>query len=93
MLNEIDVFDEHGNILCYDFWNIYSYTYIESLITRIDPTARIKWIEDNNVIASIEEESNLGFSKRGATEIFEGHEISYPFFLPWKYLVISYGHG
>lgn len=93
MLHEIDVFDEQGNMLCYDFWNIYSHTYIESLVKKIDPSARIEWIEDNNIITSIEEEANLGISKRGATEIFGGHEISYPFFLPWKYLVVTYSHG
>lgn len=89
-LDEVNVFDAQGNMLCYDFWNIYSQSYIQSVIIKIDPCAEISWIEDKNVVSSIEEESKLSLHKRGATEIFSGHEISYPFFLPWKYLVISF---
>jgi SAM-dependent methyltransferase len=88
-LDEVDVFDVEGNMLCYDFWNMYSHSYMEALVTDVAPNARIEWVEDKNVIASIEEEEKLKVVKRGATKVFEGHEISYPFFLPWKYLVIS----
>jgi SAM-dependent methyltransferase len=88
-VDEIDAFDDAGNMLCYDFWNIYSQTYIEELVPRIEPRARLEWIEDKNVISSLEQERTLNLSKRGATEILAGQEISYPFILPWKYLSIS----
>jgi SAM-dependent methyltransferase len=91
-LDEIDVFDAEGRMLCYDFWNMYSHSYIEALVAKIDPNAQIEWVEDENFLASIEEEGKLEVvKKRGATEIFQGQEISYPFFLPWRYLVVSYG--
>jgi len=89
-LDESEVFDLQGNMLSFDFWNMYSYSYIESLVEELDPKAKFEWVDDKNVIASIEEEGKLRVSKRGATELFGGHEISYPFFLPWKYLVVSY---
>ncbi len=88
--DEVDVFDEQGNMLCYDFWNMYSHSYIESIVAKINPNAKLEWVEDNNVFSSIEEERNLNLMKRGATELLGGREISYPFFLPWKYLVISF---
>jgi SAM-dependent methyltransferase len=89
LVDEIDVFDDAGNMLCYDFWNIYSQAYIEELVPRIEPRARLEWIEDKNVISSLEQERALNLSKRGATEVLAGQEISYPFILPWKYLSIS----
>jgi SAM-dependent methyltransferase len=89
-LDESEVFDSQGNMLCFDFWNMYSYSYIESLVEELAPKAKLQWVEDKNLIASIEEEGKLSVSKRGATELFGGYEVSYPFFLPWKYLIVSY---
>jgi SAM-dependent methyltransferase len=88
-IEEIDAFDEAGNMLCYDFWNIYSQTYIEALVARIRPHAVLQWIEDKNVVASMEKERDLDLRKRGGTELLAGHEVSYPFILPWKYLSIT----
>jgi SAM-dependent methyltransferase len=88
-LEEIDAFDEAGNMLCYDFWTIYSNSYIEALVARISPRAELQWIEDRNVVASMEKERDFDLRKRGATEILAGHEVSYPFILPWKYLSIT----
>lgn len=92
-LNEIDVFDDDGNIRCYDFWNIYSYSYIEALVAKIDPRARVVWLDDENLLASVEEERALNVHKRGATEVVAGQEVSYPFILPWKYLWIRVDHS
>jgi SAM-dependent methyltransferase len=87
-VDEIDVFDESGNIRCYDYWNIYSRTYIESLVARLDPSAEVDWIEDKNVLSSLKTERELDIKKRGATELLGEHEVSYPFILPWKWLSI-----
>jgi SAM-dependent methyltransferase len=89
VVDEVDVFDERGNILCSDFWNIYSQTYIEAVVAKLDPTVKLAWIEDNNVLSSLEQERKLNVRKRGGTELLGGHEISYPFILPWKYLSIT----
>jgi len=89
-LDEIDIFDEDGNMLCYDFWNIYSFSYIEALVAKIDPRAKVAWLDDKNVLESLERERKLKVKKRGATEVLQGFEISYPFILPWKYLSISF---
>ena len=88
-VEETDVFDESGNMLCYDFWNVYSFSYIEAVVSRIAPVARVEWVDDRNVLSSLEQERTLQLAKRGATEIWNGQEISYPFILPWKYLCIS----
>jgi hypothetical protein len=88
-IEEIDVFDEAGNMRCYDFWNIYSVAYMEALVRQIAPGAKLDWIEDRNILSSMEQERQLNISKRGATEVLEGYEIVYPFILPWKYLSIS----
>ena len=88
-LSELEVFDDDGNILSYDYWNIYSRTYIERLIALLAPAARVSWLEDRNVLESLEEERGLNITKRGATEVVQGCEISYPFILPWKYLAVD----
>jgi SAM-dependent methyltransferase len=87
--SELDVFDDDGNILCYDFWNIYSQTYIEDLVASIAPTATVSWLPDQNVVESLEQERELRIEKRGATQVLHGHEVSYPFMLPWKYLAVD----
>ena len=88
-LAEIDAFDEDGNLLSFDYWNIYSFTYMETLVASLCPQARLEWIDDKNLLTSIEEERDLNIQKRGATEVLGEHEVSYPFILPWKYLSIS----
>ncbi len=92
-VEEINVFDADGNMVCYDFWNIYSQTYIEASIARIDPDAKVEWIEDRNVLSSLAKERELNVMKRGATEVVNGQEISYPFILPWKYLSVTVGRA
>jgi len=89
LFKESEIFDDNGNMRCYDFWNMYSFSYIESAAKRIDSKATVEWIADNNILSSIEEEQVLNIQKRGATEIVGNEEVVYPFFLPWKYLVIN----
>ena len=48
-----------------------------------------RWLEDRNVLESLEQERELSIQKRGATEVLQGQEISYPFILPWKYLAVD----
>jgi SAM-dependent methyltransferase len=88
-LSELEVFDDDGNMLSYDYWNIYSRTYIEQLVALLAPTATVAWLEDRNVVESIEQERGLNIKKRGATEVMQGCEVSYPFILPWKYLSVD----
>jgi SAM-dependent methyltransferase len=88
-LSELEVFDDDGNMLCYDFWNIYSQTYIEQLVATLAPYAKLAWLEDRNFLGSLERERELNIKKRGATEVLQGQEISYPFILPWKYLSVD----
>jgi SAM-dependent methyltransferase len=89
VLSELDVFDDDGEICCYDFWSIYSQTYIELLVAQLAPGARVTWLEDNNVLSSLQHERELAVQKRGATEVLNEHEVSYPFILPWKYLAVD----
>lgn len=88
-VSELDVFDDNGDIRCYDFWNIYSQTYIEQLIALLAPGAKVAWLPDKNVLSSLERERELSVKKRGATEVINDHEVSYPFILPWKYLAVD----
>jgi len=88
-VDEIDAFDDHGNMRSFDYWTIYSHSYIEALVLDLQPAARLEWIEDRNILTGMDEERRMGLSKRGATDVLDGHEISYPFFLPWKYLSIA----
>jgi hypothetical protein len=74
---------------CFDFWNIYSQTYIEQLVALLAPGAEVSWLEDRNFLDSLDQERGLSIKKRGATEVLQGHEISYPFILPWKYLAVD----
>jgi SAM-dependent methyltransferase len=87
--SELDVFDEEGEMRCYDFWNIYSQTYIEQLVGLLAPGSRVSWLEDRNVRSSLEQERELSLQKRGATEVLNDYEVSYPFILPWKYLAVD----
>ena len=88
-ISEADSFDKEGNILCYDYWTIYSRDYITNVVKEIDPNASLEWIENKNDFNSIHKEKELNVEKRGATTILENMEISYPIILPWEYLLIS----
>lgn len=90
-IEESAAFDDNGNIPKFDLWNIYSFEYIEALILRLSPHSRVKWLDDDNPVESINKEATLNLEKRGATKIIFGHEVSYPFILPWKYLSIRVG--
>lgn len=89
VFEEIDVFDNDGNILSYDLWNVYTHSYIEALVGKIDVNKRIRWESDNNYVDSLKNENNLNLNKDGRTEFFDGKEVSYPFILPWEYLIIE----
>ena len=58
-----------GNFVSYDYWSIYSFSYIESLVKKLAPSARLQWLDDNNDFYSIGLEEKEGVSKRGATKI------------------------
>ena len=73
-----------GDFISFDFWSIYSYAYIESVVKSISPDARIEWLDDINDFSSIELENNIGLLKRSATTIEGNQELVYPFYLPWK---------
>ena len=89
-IGEADSIDREGNFKCFDLWNIYSYGYIESLVSRLSSDRlSVSWIDDKNIQSSISEEEDLGVQKRAGTQLIGGHEVSYPIIQPWKYLVIS----
>jgi len=88
-IEEIQAFDDEGNIRKFDLWNIYSFEYIEALVKTICPQARLEWLDDNNMVEAIAAEERLNIHKRGATQIISGYEVSYPFILPWKYLSLE----
>jgi len=88
-IDELELFSDSGAIKSADYWTIYSFSYIEKIIKKIDPSAKIKWIEDKNIIESINNEKNIGVIKRGGTEIVGGYEISYPLLQPWEILMIT----
>ena len=84
-VDELAAFDDAGNILCYDFWNMYSFTYMEALVRTIEPKARAEWIEDKNVLSSLEEERKLNLQNaapelprlpRGVLSFYIALEIS-----------------
>ena len=88
-VSELDIYNEDGTIKIYDQWNIYSFSFIEKILNKIDKNLNIEWVEDNNPVETILEEESLNLKKRGATEIYNNMEVSYPFIQPWKYLIIS----
>jgi SAM-dependent methyltransferase len=88
-VDELDLFSESGDILVGDFWNIYSFTYIERLVRMLNGGAHVQWLKDENKIESMNAESELGVAKRGGTQVIGGYEISYPLLQPWEILVIT----
>src|SRR5262249_2235214 len=90
VLDELELFSDSGDMRCGDFWTIYSFTYIERLVESLDPRATVRWLEDGNTSASIDLERQLSVRKRGGTPYIGGYEISYPFLLPWKILVVTH---
>ena len=88
-ISEANSFDKEGNLLCYDYWTIYSREFIKSIVNEIYPGASLEWIEDKNHFNSIQKEKELNIEKRGATTIVDDMEISYPIILPWEYLLIT----
>ena len=88
-VDELDLFSESGDILVGDFWNIYSFSYIERLVRSLNSAAHVEWLKDENKIESMNIESELGVAKRGGTQVIGGYEISYPLLQPWEILVIT----
>lgn len=88
-VDELDIFDDSGALLSGDFWTIYSFSYIESILKEIEPRAKVTWLKDQNSPDSIIRESSMGVVKRGGTEMIGGYEISYPLLQPWGIALIS----
>ena len=89
-VKEVDSIDRDGRIVCFDFWNIYSFSYIEGLVSKITSNGfSVEWLDDKNYQGSIKEEEHLGVQKRAGTQLINGYEVSYPIIQPWKYLIIS----
>ena len=89
-VKEADSFNMEGDLIAFDYWSIYSKEYIESVINKISPKSKIKWIEDKNYFHSINDEKDLNIKKRDGTFVLNNMEISYPFIQPWEYLLISF---
>ncbi len=88
-VKEADSFNLEGDLMSFDYWSIYSKEYIESVVNKVSPKSRIKWIEDKNYLNSINDEKDLNVKKRDGTFVLNNMEISYPFIQPWEYLLIS----
>ena len=87
-VSTLDAFDVDGDIPVFDMWNIYSTKFIEACVHEINPNAKVYWEADKNIIDSMQEETKLNLDKRGATTVLNNMEISFPFILPWRYLII-----
>lgn len=88
-LAEDDILDENGQPRRYDHWNIYSRSLVEKLVKKVNPLFDIGWEEDRNPTASMKQESSSGIQKFDATQLWNDHEIVYPFILPWEYAILS----
>lgn len=88
-IDELEIFSDLGAIKSADYWTIYSFSYIEKIVKNIEPSAKVSWLEDKNIIESITNEKNIGVTKRGGTEIVGNYEISYPLLQPWEILMIT----
>ena len=72
-VQEADSIDREGNFACYDLWNIYSFGYIESLVSKISSNEfTVSWVDDKNYQNSIEKEEDLGIQKRAGTQLIGG---------------------
>ena len=87
-ISTLDAFDINGDIPVFDMWNIYSTKFIEACVNELNPNAKVYWEQDKNLIDSMQEEDKLKLDKRGATTVLNNMEISFPFILPWRYLII-----
>jgi len=87
---EKDILDEHGVPRIYDYWNIYSYVVIESIVKEICPKAKVSWRDDLYGGDFVLEENKSGIKgKREATTFCDKHQVVYPIILPWKTLVVE----
>jgi ubiquinone/menaquinone biosynthesis C-methylase UbiE len=87
---ERDILDEFGMPRIHDYWNIYSYTVIESIVKEICPAARVSWRDDLYQGDFVLDEKRTGVEmKREATTFCDNHQVVYPIILPWKTLVVE----
>lgn len=89
---EKEILDENGAPRMYDYWNIYSYGVIESIVREICPGAEISWRDDLCGGNFVVEEGETGIGKkREATTFCDKHQVVYPIIQPWKTLVVKVG--
>ena len=87
---EKEILDEFGMPKIHDYWNIYSYAVIESIVKEICPEARVSWRDDLYQGDFVLEEEKSGVKiKREATTFCDNHQVVYPIILPWKTLVVE----
>lgn len=89
IISEYENILENGNFQNYDYWNIYSINLVESILKNDFKSVKWEWIENMINELELKNEKSLIKEKRGSTEVFNNFEISFPFLLPWKYLLIT----
>ena len=86
----LDEFDKKGNPRSFSYFNIHSKDYLISLIKRINPKSKIKFIKDNKF-----SKKNIMSSKKNekrplATTVINGEQYSGCLMQPHYFIIIGY---
>ena len=85
----IDEFDEKGNPRSFSYFNIHSKDYLISLIKKIAPRAKIKFIKDNKFSAKIFLKSRKNEKRPLATNVVNGEQYSGCLMQPHYFIIVS----
>ena len=85
----IDEFDEKGNPRSFSYFNIHSKDYLISLIKKIAPRAKIKFIKDNKFSAKNILKSRKNEKRPLATNVVNGEQYSGCLMQPHYFIIVS----
>jgi ubiquinone/menaquinone biosynthesis C-methylase UbiE len=88
-IKPINEFDKHGNPNSFSYFNIHSFDYLNSLVKKINPKLKIKYIKDNFFSEEKIQESIKKEKRPLATRIINKEQFSGCLMQPHYFVIIS----
>jgi ubiquinone/menaquinone biosynthesis C-methylase UbiE len=79
-----DIINEKGEPFLFNYFNMYTKQYIESIVKEIDGNIKIKFIDEDKNRSP--DNSNLGLA---ATRVINGKQVAGNLILDWKFIILE----
>ena len=80
-------FDKKGNPRAFEYYDVHSFEYLESVVKNISPKSKIKFIKDT--FFSKKNIQNKKEKKLNKTQVINGQQVSDLLILPHYFVVIE----